>query len=225
MKIYGIYVKCDQNLKKQFGLKEIEIVKGVDTRNGKWKRFASKIDQHACQKLENTIKTNFRDYHHDLTEGAVGCFLSHLTIYEKFLKDSNEQYALVFEEDTIVHPHIAFSLESQSFPLHMDIVFLNHCLMKKIRYNKDYYRLLPDGHFWMTNAYIISRKGARKIIKHSEKNKIKMQFDSYLSSLHQQKYLSLFFTSFCYFPQKKQHETTVQTSQIKNHHCYDLAML
>lgn len=225
MKTYGIYVKSDQNLKKQFESKDIEIVKGVDTRNGKWKNFASKIDQYACQKLEHTVKTNLRDYHHDLTEGAVGCFLSHLKIYKKFLKCSNEKYALIFEEDTMVHPHIVFSLESKSFPPKMDIVFLNYCLMKKIRYNNDYYRLRPDGHFWMTNAYIISRNGARKIIKHSEQNKIKMQFDSYLSSLHQQKYLSLFFTSFCYFPQKKEHETTVQTSQIKNRNCYDLTLL
>lgn len=223
MKTYGIYVNSDENLKEQFGSSNLHIVKGFDTRGGKWENFSEKICPIASSKLKKSIEMQKREFHHDLTEGAVGCFLSHIHVYKTFLKETNEKYIFVVEEDTVHHPYLSFNFDDSKYPKNFDMIFLNYNLREKYKYNEHYYGLRPNGIFWMTNAYIISRKGAMKIVRRCfEKDKMKMQFDSYLSFLHQQGYLSLFFTNFRYFPQKESHQTTIQTTEILNPHNFVL---
>lgn len=222
MKTYGIYVNSRENLLEQFPSIPIEFVQGIDTRKGQWKQFSEKICPKAFEKLKTSSATKKRDFHHDLTEGAVGCFLSHIRVYEKFLKETEDEYILVLEEDTILELQYNFENEKRTFPKHFDMIFLNYFLRGRCRHNQHFYVLREKGHFWMTNAYIISREGARKVLQHFEHNLIQIQFDSYLSLLHQQRVLSLYFTVFRYFPQKKSHKSTIQTSFVINPHCFTL---
>lgn len=225
MKIYGIYVDSDKNLKEQFSSSNLHLVKGIDTRDGKWEKFSENICPVAFNKLKKSIRMQTREFHHDLTEGAVGCFLSHLHIYEKFLDETNEKYMFCVEEDTVCDPSLVFEFEKSKLPQNFDIIFLNYNAREKYRWNEDYYALRKNGLFWMTNAYIISRRGAFKVLQHFKKHKMRIQFDSYLSLLHQQGILKLFFSKFRYFPQKKSHKTTIQTTVIEKPFVFDLCKI
>ena len=138
------------------------------------------------------------------------------------MNETNEKYVFCVEEDTVCDPSLVFEFNKSKLPQNFDIIFLNYNAREKYRWNEDYYALRKSGLFWMTNAYIISRQGASKILERYRKDKITMQFDSYLSLLHQEGVLRLFFSRFRYFPQKKSHKTTIQTTVIENPSVFDL---
>lgn len=101
-----------------------------------------------------------------LSSGEYGCYLSHLQLW-KHVADSEDDYALVFEDDAAPHAHL-LQLCYQIISSHLEFDLVRLGSNKKLRGRKvletEHGALLlptnnPDGSY----AYLISRNGARKL--------------------------------------------------------------
>jgi glycosyl transferase family 25 len=126
-----------------------------------------------------TEKTKKRIHHYDITRGAVGCYLSHLAIYKKLI-NSNLNYTIVFEDDTIMAEDFYERLLNglSVIPKDWDIILLGvMCLKCDIEEN-----YIKINRFWGTHGYLINRTGAKKLIEYLDKP-ISKQIDADLSLL------------------------------------------
>ena len=70
----------------------------VDTRDGKYEDYKKYINENTLKRLHVTIKDGIRKSHEDLQPGAVGCYLSHMFVYQKALQ-SGKKVIFVMEDD------------------------------------------------------------------------------------------------------------------------------
>ncbi len=125
------------------------------------------LDQATQRELLEVEETGYRTKHHQLTRGAIGCYLSHLAIYKSVRPG---EIVLVLEDDIKIK-HDA--LKSIAWPMgYWDILLLGHNVMRKNF----------DGSvksFWGMCGYLITYEGAQKILKKG--HPIDCQIDTYLS--------------------------------------------
>ena len=183
---YLIILEANQDRKKKF-LKEwnknnkINIVKAIDTRGNLWENYKQHISEKAIKELKETIKNKKRKSHESLTEGAIGCYLSHLKCWRKFLKEStsNDDYCLIFEDDSTI-PKDLFKTTSnivERINTNWDMILLGwQATSQYLPFNKDL--VIPKG-FWQTHAYLLSNLGAKKLLETHDK--IKMPLDVFIS--------------------------------------------
>jgi len=122
------------------------------------------------------MKTNYK---RDFKRGEVGCVLSHIKSWKKFL-ESDYKYGIFFEDDIeinkeyfdIIFPNILTELPEHNF----DWCYLG---MNGLGFVNDYYKKIISKYFYETesisygcHAYILSREGANKILKYYDKVKI-----------------------------------------------------
>lgn len=126
-----------------------------------------------------SIFDNYRKEHHELSYGAVGCYLSHINIWKK-LEKNNLDYIIIFEDDA--YPKFNLTelqkIIKNDVPDDWDIIFFGGI------YNN--YNIINDNivklkRFYETHAYIINKKGGLKLL--SNAFPIKKQLDSWLSDL------------------------------------------
>ena len=126
-----------------------------------------------------SILNNYRTDHHELSYGAVGCYLSHVNIWKKFEFD-NLDYAIIFEDDAL--PNFSFfelkDIITNYVPDDWDIILFGGLYNNSTKIN-DY--VIKIFTFYQTHAYIINKKGALKLL--SKAFPIKKQIDSWLSDL------------------------------------------
>jgi glycosyl transferase, family 25 len=126
-----------------------------------------------------TEKTKKRTHHYDITRGAVGCYLSHLAIYKKLI-NSNLNYTIIFEDDTIMAADFYERLlvGISVIPKDWDIILLGvMCL--KCDIEKNYIKI---NRFWGTHGYLVNRIGAKKLVEYLDKP-ISKQIDADMSLL------------------------------------------
>jgi glycosyl transferase family 25 len=126
-----------------------------------------------------TEKTRQRIHHYDLTRGAVGCYLSHLAIYKKLI-NSNLNYTIVFEDDSIMASDFYQRLINGLLviPNDWDILLLGvMCLKCDVEEN-----YIKINRFWGTHGYLVSKKGATKLVEYLDKP-ISKQIDADISLL------------------------------------------
>lgn len=122
--------------------------------------------------MENMLGVGIR-----LHSGAVGCYLSHLAIYER-IRDHNLGVALVLEDDARIHPGVCDLLREGISFREWDYCFLDcddHDDTGPIFYDADSgvsvssrfiaYELSAGPH--TTHAYLISRSAALKRLVHA----------------------------------------------------------
>lgn len=103
------------------------------------------------------------------TIGAIGCSLSHYSVWKKFL-ETDAPYCLVLEDDAQIRVGLAELVKKASTSLgSFDVWLLSYKLYDKT--------LLPVGpstgtnvwkspvNFWGTSAYIVSRLGAKRLME------------------------------------------------------------
>jgi len=124
-------------------------------------------------------KTGHRKHHYDLSRGAVGCYLSHLSIYKK-LVNSNYKYGIIFEDDSEMiedfYNNIIDGLNK--IPDNWDIFLLGHICIK-CDINSEYTKV---HRFWGTHSYIIKKESAAKLLKYLDKP-LSKQIDADMSLL------------------------------------------
>jgi GR25 family glycosyltransferase involved in LPS biosynthesis len=140
------------------------------------------------KQMMETERTKKRKYHYELSRGAVGCYLSHISIYKK-IADSNVDYGIVFEDDCIVtndfYQRLQYGLSV--IPDNWDI-FLLGLMCIKCDINKEYMKI---DRFWGTHSYIIRKKSAAKILQYLDRP-LSKQIDADLSLLIKKKVINIY---------------------------------
>lgn len=184
--------KRRQHILQVFG-SFVEMVEAIDTRDSKWQNYSHYLTDEGIRQLKHSELTRKRRQHYELTPGAVGCFLSHLKCWKKFL-DTNprdDDFVFILEDDTMpsIYFDKTFTDIVSDFPPKCDILLCSHLAfgnMEPMVYNElEYKRFSPHCSFYLLNAYFITARGVKKIFNDlSQKdNKFYKQIDSHLSDL------------------------------------------
>jgi GR25 family glycosyltransferase involved in LPS biosynthesis len=183
---YVINLEANQDRKKKF-LKEwnknnkINVVKAVDTRGNLWENYKQHISEKAIKELKETIKNKKRKSHESLTEGAVGCYLSHLKCWRKFLKEStsNDDYCLILEDDSTIPKDLIKTTKDIVDKINSEwgIILLGwRATSQYSPFNED---LVIPNTYAQLHAYLLSNFGARKLLEIHDK--IEIQLDHFVS--------------------------------------------
>lgn len=180
----------------------VEIVEAVDTRDDKWQDYSHYLSEEGVQQMKRSEHTKKREHHYELTPGAVGCFLSHIKCWNKFLDTypSDEDFIFILEDDTMPSATFdkTFSRIVNGFPPDCDIILCSHVAfgeMKHVHHNDvEYNKLKYYSAFYLLNAYFITARGIKKILHDLDQknNKFYKQLDSYLSDLVNQDKINVF---------------------------------
>lgn len=137
------------------------------------------VTPNAYTQILDVEKTSIRKHHYDLTRGAVGCYLSHLSIYKKIV-ESKIDYGIIFEDDSIISSDFYARLQYglTQIPDDWDIFLLGlTCLKCDIK--SEY---ITVNRFWGTHGYIIKNKSAAKLVEYLDRP-LSKQIDADLSLL------------------------------------------
>jgi GR25 family glycosyltransferase involved in LPS biosynthesis len=199
----------------------VEFVKGVDTRGRKWREYKHFLTDNGLSKLEIAIQKNRRLRHHELTPGAVGCFLSHLECWKKFLATHPKDDDMVFilEDDSNPHPEFADVLHDvlANPPPDADVIlfsFISFGNKDKVKSGGMEYELLQrPSRFYLLNAYMISARGIRKILSLLEQNDMRFekQIDSHMTDLVNMGHIKVYNLMEDVCPQTPLGPTSIQT--------------
>lgn len=131
---------------------------------------------HALTKEAYARLGRVRETHEELGSlGAIGCYLSHAALWQRLL-ESGEANAYIFEDDvdhvdSTVHAWVARAPSDYDL-----LVFHYHARTPPTPINDTTVQL---GRFFYTTGYMISRKGAQKLL--SKCFPISEQVDSFIS--------------------------------------------
>lgn len=194
--IYCINLASEQDrrehIRKMFG-QFVEIVEAVDTRDNKWRNYTHYLDEEGMRQMKRSELTKTRRQHYELTPGAIGCFLSHIKCWNKFLEMDplDKDIVFILEDDTM--PSVSFDKTFEKiigdFPPKCDILLCDFVAFGDIEeetYNEiEYRRLYPPSGFYLLNAYFITARGIKKIFNdlHQRNNRFHKQLDSHLTDL------------------------------------------
>ena len=185
---YVINLEANKDRKEKF-LEEwndidpkIKIVKAIDTRGNLWKNYKQHISEKAIEDLKKTIKNKKRKLAESLTEGAVGCYLSHLKCWRRFLEESTSKndYCLIFEDDSSIPKDLIKTTDNivERTKTKWGIILLGwKATSQYLSFNED---LLIPKSFWQLHAYLLSNFGARKLLELHDK--VEMQVDAFMSN-------------------------------------------
>ena len=160
------------------GFPNVQIFKAVYGKDLKETNDTDIISTWALYQLLNNIE---RKCHAQLgTWGAVGCYLSHISIWQKMVEQKIEK-CLIFEDDVEFENDFKEKFKKNvenKIPKDADAVFLDVAWCHKEDYY-DGYLTKMKGQFFGTHAYIITLQGAQKYL--SKIFPIEIQIDAYMS--------------------------------------------
>ena len=131
--------------------------------------------------------TNHKDIR---TKGAIGCYLSHLKIWEKIINENLEN-VLIFEDDIVSDVDIKeFEEYIHSIPQDYDVALLSWFSLwfdllnnpKKNTVINNYWHKYNSINVWGCAAYMVSKNGAEKLVK--DAFPICYQVDAYINILN-----------------------------------------
>jgi GR25 family glycosyltransferase involved in LPS biosynthesis len=192
------YINLDKNQRrnenmksiiKKYGLWNYERVPGILTKSVEHVNFyKDQITEKAYETLMENNKNRNRSRHSQLTNGSIGCFLSHMKIY-KDIVEKDIPYAIIFEDDVgfeINKEKFWDCLSNIYFPKDTDIVLLN-CITHEDKCIGN--QKLKKIHFFFGMwFYLITNKGAKKALRNllpiNEQIDFKLSILSYYGKLN-----------------------------------------
>ena len=160
--------------------------------NGKNVNSEDYLSEHAKSEFQEVKSQGYRTKHHQLTDGGVGCFLSHTSLAKKLVDEEEDdvQY-IVFEDDIACKPNSKqqFDKYMKQAPEDWDYLSFQQWKLEGDDVNEHFKR--PSS-FWGTGFYVMNKSGAQKLL--DEMNSVKMdgQIDAYLSRMSQQRKMNLY---------------------------------
>lgn len=167
----------------------IEFVAAVDTRENKWQEYIMHLNEEGVKQLQKNLVKKKRDFHFELTPGAIGCFLSHIKTWRQFQTQYPDQsFALILEDDSIPKPAFFSTLMKtiDNIPKDADIILLNYLMAGEKTRVDGFFRMGRRSIFYLLNCYIITQQGAGKILdqfENKDDSKFHKQIDSYMTDL------------------------------------------
>lgn len=161
-------------VKAQPGFKEFKSIEryiGVDG-----SKIDIKEDSRVSFLTKRNILQNTRRSHEQLsTAGGVGCYLSHVTLWQKFLRDSSAPIALILEDDIKLPIGTAHTLQTffDKSPILADPTQWDFCILSP---SKSYSIIGEPFHgssdlfrierFTCLAGYMITRRGVERVLPH-----------------------------------------------------------
>jgi len=136
----------------------------VDTRGDLYLQYKNIIHPVALEDMHQTLWRNKRIHEHGLTPGAIGCYLSHMSLYKEAL-NRGDKMIIVFEDDTQIPNNFKEGLleRMKNLPENWDMFLLGWIPMGKE--NKLITQDLYHVHrFILMHAYVITDVGMRKML-------------------------------------------------------------
>jgi GR25 family glycosyltransferase involved in LPS biosynthesis len=134
----------------------------------------------------------------NMRDGQIACWLSHMNIYEKIVNSSYIDKAIILEDDIDIHIDIIRKTNLALDKLNnnnWDILFLGHCSKEEgniINLINSKAQLFKAQYPSCTHGYIITKKGASKMLNYRDKpNTIDWQ----IGDLGLEKYLDIYILS------------------------------
>ncbi len=182
--------------------------KRFDAVDGKSVDLKSHVTDLAYTEITDAERTGFRTKHYQLTRGAVGCYLSHIGVYE-LIANGDQQYGFIFEDDVTIDSHLFFKLNKVlgTIPNDWDILLLGCYCIVCDKYDKYY----DTERFFLLHSYIVKKQAAIKIVGLLKDKKIKQQIDSELSDIIVSKDLKVYCLKDAICKQGGAFTTTIQT--------------
>jgi GR25 family glycosyltransferase involved in LPS biosynthesis len=172
------------NLLNQYNFKNVIRYPAVNGKNISNNELIQIIEPSAMK----SILDNYRKEHHELSYGAVGCYLSHINLWKK-LEIDNLDYIIIFEDDA--NPAFSFielqEIIKNNAPNDWDIILFGGIYNNYKNINNYIDKIYS---FYEMHAYIINKKGAIKLL--SKAFPIKKQIDSWLSDLASNNYVNIY---------------------------------
>jgi GR25 family glycosyltransferase involved in LPS biosynthesis len=147
----------------------------------------TKLDQNniplselAKAELQQLKTTGFRTKHYQLTMGAIGCYLSHVKVWEHILKHDND-VVLVLEDDAKLPENFLSEVNEnvKYIPNDWDIILLGYLCKKCYEFQK--YKEVER--FQLTHAYLIKKTAIVKMMNSNTLFPITQQIDALMSEL------------------------------------------
>ena len=136
----------------------------------------------------NPIYDNKRTEHHQLSRGAIGCYLSHLELWKDMTKNKKEKI-VIFEDDTLptINKHEIDDILAK-VPEDWDIILFGGIYRDSKHVFDEIYKL---NSFFCMHAYIIKNtKNVENLI--TKALPMDMQIDSYLTKLAKEGKLNIY---------------------------------
>lgn len=159
------YVK---NLLNKYKFKDITRVSAIDTRAyDDAMKYKSLIDKESLERLNKDVELGKRRRFGSLTLGAIGCTLSHMSIYNEMIKNDIKS-ALIFEDDVLTDLDYDIfwkRINKLDIPSDSDMYLLSagyYDWKQKIKKDSN---TVNFGRFLCTCAYYITLNGANILYK------------------------------------------------------------
>lgn len=151
------------------------------------------LTKSTIKELKDVESRKYRLYHHQLTYGGVGCFLSHYTLALDLTRDLKYDYYIILEDDINIRKDIYEKLNDyvENAPKDWDMLIFGYFRLSSVKMNQQYMK--PKG-FWGMQGYIINKAGASKFVNDVDYQKIDGQVDSYMSRMQQQGKINIYAT-------------------------------
>jgi len=105
--------------------------------------------------------------HTQLTRPAIGCFLSHLKIWQRFLEGDGDRL-VILEDDAVPSPHYSATAVEQvlaALPADADMLLLGCTIMAGLAEATAIASLCRVYYFNGTYAYLVTRKGCARLLR------------------------------------------------------------
>lgn len=168
----------------------IDAVKGKDI-----ELSDNKLSEHARKDIEYSEKFNHRTRHYQLTRGGVGCYLSHIKAWKEFMDNSENDVALILEDDIKLKNNLNSMITEVlvNAPIDWDIIVIGcHC-WDCSDFNNLYKKI---NRFILMHCYLINKKAIRKMHDSNNLFPITQQIDSLLSELSYEKVINIYTPNF-----------------------------
>jgi len=169
-----------ENFKQKYAEANINIPLHIHSAiNGKKLKLEDiNITRLAKKEITDAQTLGYRTKHYQLTMGGIGCYLSHVTLWN-YIYNSGLDYALVFEDDANIPPdfisnfNISIKNMNKADP-DWDILFLDALCRDCIPYQDN---IVKINKFYLMHAYIIRKKAIKKMLDYNMLFPINQQID------------------------------------------------
>jgi GR25 family glycosyltransferase involved in LPS biosynthesis len=169
------------------------------------------LTEKAKDEYNDFKKINKRRHHHQLTNGAIGCYYSHYNVWKLFENNKND-ISMVCEDDTNLPKLNTVQNALYNVPDDWDILLLGHRGMKGKQINR-YIKQVDK--FYCTHCYLMNKNFIRKVNENIHLLfPIGKQLDSAMSDLCEMGILNMYACTVDYVIQKNL-GTNIQSPMIK----------
>lgn len=134
----------------------------------------------------------YRTEHHQLTPGAVGCYLSHVKAWQE-IAHGDKEYALILEDDAQLPPTIGNRMLSlsEAVPQDWDMLLFGYVLHRS---SKKYPRYTDVTRFFQLHCYLVTRECAKKMLQLPGLFPMSQQIDWQISDWSEKGLLNIYAT-------------------------------